>query len=90
MSIICNAPKGYPIMLDESKKAAHYEKRFGIIAIEKMFITEEDLIHALTIQVREDIEKGTHLLIGELFLDLGIMNATQIEEVIKEIVHSLE
>ena len=75
-------------MSDESKHVAHYEKRFGVIAIEKGFITEKDLVHALTIQVREDIEKGTHQLIGELFLDLGIMDADQIEGVVKEVVHS--
>jgi hypothetical protein len=77
-------------MLDESKKTAHYEKRFGIIAIEKGFITQEDLIHVLTTQVREDIENGTHRLVGELFLDLEIMDANQIEEVVKEIIRSAE
>ncbi len=75
-------------MLDETKKTAHYEKRFGIIAIEKGFITQEDLIHVITTQVREDIENGTHRLVGELFLDLEIMDTNQIEEVVKEIIHS--
>jgi len=73
-------------MLDESKKAAHYEKRFGVIAVEKGFISQEELIHALTIQVREDIENGIHRLVGELFFDLKIMDANQIEEVVKEII----
>jgi hypothetical protein len=77
-------------MLDETKKAAHYEKRFGIIAIEKGFITQEELIHALTTQVREDIESGTHRLVGELFFDLKIMDKYQIEEVVKEIILSAE
>ena len=77
-------------MLDETKKDAHYEKRFGIIAIEKGFITQEELIHALTTQVREDIEYGTHRLVGELFFDLKIMDKNQIEEVVKEIILSAE
>ncbi len=77
-------------MLDETKRAAHYEKRFGIIAIEKGFITQEELIHALTTQVREDIEYGTHRLVGELFFDLKIMDKNQIEEVVKEIILSAE
>jgi hypothetical protein len=77
-------------MLDETKKAAHYEKRFGIIAIEKGFITQEELIHALTTQVREDIEYGTHRLVGELFFDLKMMDKNQIEEVVKEIILSAE
>jgi len=72
-------------MQDESKKTAHYEKRFGIIAIEKGFISQEELVYALTIQVREDIESGIHRLVGELFFDLKIMDANEIEEVVKEI-----
>ncbi len=72
-------------MLDETEKPAHYEKRFGIIAIEKGFITQEDLVLALTTQVREDIEYGIHRLIGDVFLDLKIMDENQIEEVVKEI-----
>jgi len=75
-------------MLDESKKTAHYEKRFGIIAIEKGFISQEELIHALTVQVREDLESGIHRLVGELFFDLEIMDANQIEEVVKEIIRA--
>ena len=75
-------------MLDETKKSAHYEKRFGIIAIEKGFITQEDLILALTTQIREDIEYGAHRLVGELFFDLKIMDENQIDEVVKEIIHS--
>ena len=75
-------------MLDESKKTAHYEKRFGIIAIEKGFISQEELIHALTVQVREDLESGIHRLVGELFFDLEIMDANQIEEVVKEIMRA--
>ena len=75
-------------MLDESEKTAHYEKRFGIIAIEKGFISQEELIHALTVQVREDLESGIHRLVGELFFDLEIMDANQIEEVVKEIIRA--
>jgi len=75
-------------MLDESKKTAHYEKRFGVIAVEKGFISQEELIHALTVQVREDLESGLHRLVGELFFDLEIMDANQIEEVVKEIMRA--
>ena len=70
-------------MANKSKKIEHYEKRFGLIAIEKGFITSDDLIKALTIQVHEDVAEGTHRQIGEILLDLGIMNANQIEAVVK-------
>ena len=75
----------YFTMADESKKTSHYEKRFGLIAVEKGYVSKEELIHALTVQVREDIENGSHRLIGELFFDLKIMSESEIEEVVKEI-----
>ncbi len=71
-------------MSDKPKGIEHYEKRFGLIAIKKGFITEEDLINALTIQIREDVEIGTHRRVGAILLELDIMNANQVEEVLKE------
>ena len=50
-------------MADRPGKIEHYEKHFGIIAIEKGFISADDLIEALKIQVNEDIEYKTHRLI---------------------------
>ena len=47
----------------------HLEKRFGIIAIEKGFITPEQLIEALRIQVVEDMQKGEHRIVGRIFLE---------------------
>jgi DNA-binding NtrC family response regulator len=61
------------------------EKRFGIIAVEKGFITTEQLFEALRIQVREDIERGEHRLIGRIFLDQGLMTFSQIDEVLESL-----
>lgn len=72
-------------MPDKPKKVEHYEKRFGLIAMEKGFITSDDLIKALIVQVRENIKNGTHRQIGEILLDQDIMSANQIEEVVKAI-----
>ncbi len=71
-------------MTDKPKGIKHYEKRFGLIAIKKGFITEEDLIKAISIQIREDVQFEAHRQVGEILLDLGIMNANQIEEVVRE------
>ena len=68
----------------KSKKLDKYEKRFGVVAVEKGFVTTDELVNALTIQVREDIEMGYHRLIGKIFLDQGIMTGKQISEVFKE------
>jgi tRNA U34 5-methylaminomethyl-2-thiouridine-forming methyltransferase MnmC len=61
----------------------YYEKRFGLIAIEKGYLTPEQLIEALKVQVFEDINKKAHRLIGEILLDMDIMTANQIEETVK-------
>ena len=70
-------------MPKKPKKTEHYEKRFGIIAIEKGFITPDDLIAALTIQVHEDIEYSTHRQLGKILLDQDTTPADQIEAVVK-------
>lgn len=60
----------------------HLEKRFGVIAIEKGFITPEQLVEALKIQILEDVEKGKHRLIGRIILEQGIMTLDQIDAVL--------
>jgi hypothetical protein len=39
------------------------EKRFGTIAVEMGFITTEQVLHAMNIQIKEDIENGKHWLL---------------------------
>jgi hypothetical protein len=58
------------------------EKRFGLIAIEKGYITPHDLIEALRVQVEEEAEKGIHRLIGEILVSQGKMTDTQREDVL--------
>lgn len=62
----------------------HLEKRFGLIAVEKGFITKEQLIEALNIQVIEDIEQGKHRLVGRILLEQGILTIEQIDNVLDE------
>ena len=70
-------------MPDKPGKIEHYEKRFGVIAIEMGFITSEDLIMALKIQVLEDIEQKRHRLMGEILMDEGKITPEQISEVVE-------
>jgi hypothetical protein len=69
-------------MSDKPGKIEHYEKQFGIIAIEKGFITADNLIETLKIQVEEEIQYKTHRLIGEILLDKGYINPSQIQEIL--------
>lgn len=73
-------------MAKKPGKIKQYEKRFGVIALEKGFITAANLIKALSIQADENIKKGRHRLIGEILLGMDSMSAKQIEEVVSTII----
>jgi predicted N-acyltransferase len=72
-------------MEEPTGKIEYYEKRFGMIAIEKGFITIDDLLKALSIQINENLKKERHRLIGEILLEMDIMTADQIEAVARDI-----
>jgi transcriptional regulator CtsR len=60
-------------------------KRFGVIAIEKGYISKKQLLKALVIQAEENIGKGKHRLIGQILFEQGYMTESQIESVLKVI-----
>lgn len=62
----------------------HLEKRFGVTAVKKGFITADQLVEALAIQVAEDVATGDHDLIGKILLEQGIVTMSQIDIVLKE------
>ena len=72
-------------MLKKTGKIEHFEKQFGIIAIEKGYITAENLIEALKTQIEEDLTLNDHRLIGEILMDMGCLSAEQIQEVLKSV-----
>ncbi|MFH1350804.1 MAG: response regulator [Pseudomonadota bacterium] len=72
-------------MTEKQGKMKTYKKRFGVMAIEKGFITIEDLTKALEIQIQDEIWHKRHRLIGEVLLDEKIMSPEQIEEVVKAV-----
>ena len=59
------------------------EKRFGTTAVGKGFITAQQLVDALEIQVREDLAGTKHQLIGKILFDLGFLTLPHIEEVLE-------
>ena len=64
------------------------EPRFGDIAITKKFISANQLIQALSVQVREESKNGKHLLIGEILMDYGYMNPFQIRDTLDAMQHA--
>ncbi|MBN2125068.1 MAG: hypothetical protein JW821_12290 [Deltaproteobacteria bacterium] len=60
-------------------------RRFGSIAVEKGFVTEQQVKDALTEQVEDDVHKRPHRLIGEILFVKDRMTWKQIESVLKEL-----
>ena len=60
-------------------------KRFGMIAVEKKYVTPEQVMTALQIQVDENMSKGIHRQIGAILFDNGQMNPGQIQIVLGEL-----
>ena len=70
------------IGIKQDMKIDHLEKRFGMIAVEKKFITLEQLFEAMKIQIAEDLSIGNHRLIGKILLEQENINLSQLEEVL--------
>ncbi len=60
-----------------------FQKRFGLIAVEKGFITADQLVEAIKVQVLEEIEKEKHRLIGAILFEYGFITLPQIDEVLQ-------
>ncbi len=63
----------------------HFEKRIGIIAVDKGFVTADQLIEGLKVQIEEDLATGRHRLIGRIFLEQGLISQEQLDEVLNSL-----
>ena len=61
----------------------HREIRFGTIAVEKGFITPDQVIEALQIQVEENLSTAKHTRIGTILLEKGLMTISQVNGVLE-------
>ena len=69
----------------DKEMSERYCPRFGEIAVEKGFVTAEQVKQALTEQVDYAISNGRHRLIGQIFFEKGWMNFEQIDIVLIEL-----
>ena len=70
-------------MKDKKMPIESLDKRFGTIAIEKGFISRDNISEALKIQATEDLEGMQHRLIGQILLEKNYITNIQINEVLK-------
>ena len=59
-----------------------YLKRFGQIAVEKSFVTPEQVKQALIEQIEDNLTQKPHRQLGKILIDKGWMNAGQVEAVL--------
>jgi Ca2+-binding EF-hand superfamily protein len=59
-----------------------FEKRFGLTAVGKGFITLDQLTEAMKIQIKGDTDRAVHIVIGEILMEMGALNASQVMEVL--------
>ena len=67
----------------------HHEKRLGKLAVDKGYITLEQLIEAMKSQVEENHKEGDHRLIGKILIEKGFIREDQIRDIIQTMVPSL-
>ena len=59
-----------------------FDDRFGLIAVKKGFVTPKQFIEAFEIQFKENLSNHKHRRIGEIFLEMGVLNASQVNEIL--------
>jgi hypothetical protein len=65
-------------MLDEKR-----EIRFGALAVKMEFITAAQLGMAVSTQMKEDLAYNKHRLLGEVLVDMGLMDSSQVDKVLR-------
>jgi hypothetical protein len=64
-------------------KKKHYHKRFGTIAVDKGYINDDQLIKALEIQAKENVMEGKHRLLGQIFVEEGLLTTAQVDDILE-------
>jgi hypothetical protein len=67
----------------EKRKKKQIPRRFGVVALEKGFITLDQLAEAQHSQLLDNIKKGRHRPIGGILSKKGLLTMRQIAEVLR-------
>ena len=59
-----------------------FEMRFGDVAVEKVFVSKEQVDEALRIQIKDDSEGKGHRVIGAILKQLGYITHREINEIL--------
>ena len=58
--------------------------RFGVVAVQKKFVTPDQVIDAMTVQIRKEMDKGKRKLIGDILVEMEYMTLSQKKEVLED------
>jgi hypothetical protein len=56
------------------------EVRFGVLAVKMGFVSPDQTVKAMDVQVREDLSTGGHRPLGAILLDLGFITQIQLDK----------
>ena len=51
--------------------------------MDKGYINEDQLIKALEMQAKENVLEGEHRLLGQIFVEEGLLTTTQVDEILE-------
>lgn len=63
--------------------AEKFDVRFGALAVTKGFITPEQLVETLKLQVNENLKQSKHRLVGEILKEKEYITTAQINAVLE-------
>jgi hypothetical protein len=63
-----------------------FSQRFGMIAVNRGYITPKQLKEALAEQIDDDLANRPHRLLGKIFYKKNLMSLNQIDQVLDELV----
>ena len=63
--------------------AGSIDNRFGAIAVKKGFVTKEQIVEAMNIQIEQDLEGMEHRLIGSILYNKGYITIPQLTEILE-------
>jgi len=69
----------------DKELSKEYCPRFGKIAVDLGFVTEDQLREAMTEQINDDLANKPHRNLGTIFFEKGLMTYQQIEQVLNKL-----
>ena len=70
------------VELERKLEREEIDIRFGVVAARKGFVTKDQILEALDVQLTENLSIGKHRLIGTILIDQGHLNIAQANEVL--------